>query len=143
MAWSDWAVLLLYGHRYAQAGWMLCILLIGGWIAVLSALNEAIVFGRGEPRNVGFANALRFMAMAIALPAGFAVAGLPGSLIALPTSEATRYLILLRAQRRFKTTFVRQDVALTLALLAALGFWIGVRIALGLGVPWALIGSHG
>ncbi len=41
MAWSDWAVHILYGNRYAEAGWMLCLLLIGGWIAVLSSLNEA------------------------------------------------------------------------------------------------------
>lgn len=140
MAWSDRAVLLLYGPRYAEAGWMLCVLLVGGWIAVLSSLNEATVFGRGEPRNVGVANTVRFVTMAAALIAGYELGGLPGALLAMPLSEVARYAILMRAQVRLGTTFVLQDIALTLGLAGLFGSLVGLRLALGLGVPWALIG---
>jgi O-antigen/teichoic acid export membrane protein len=140
MAWSDWAVRVLYGPRYLEAGWMLCMLLVGGWIAVLSSLNEATVFGRGEPQNVGAANLVRFVTMAAVLWAGFAVAGLAGALLALPASELARYLVLMRTQVRLKTTFVGQDVVLSLALAALFGAWVALRLALDLGVPWVLAG---
>lgn len=140
MAWSDWAVTFLYGPRYVAAGWMLCMLLVGGWIAVLCSLNEATVFGYGEPQNVGFANVVRFVIMAAFLAAGFALAGLPGAMIALPASELARYLILMRAQLRLKTTFVMQDAVLTVGMVALFASWIAVRLALGFGVPWALLG---
>ena len=139
MAWSDKAVLLLYGPRYAQAGWMLCLLLVGIWIAVISSLNEAIVFGRGQPRNVGLANAIRFFAMGATLPIGYALCGLPGVFFALPVSEVARYLILLKAQARFRLTYLAQDAALTLALAALFAAWIALRLTLGLNVPWALM----
>lgn len=140
MAWSDWAVHVLYGNRYAEAGWMLCLLLIGGWIAVLSSLNEATVFGRGEPQNVGLANLVRFLSMGGVLWLGFHWAGLPGALLALPASELARYAILMRAQLRLKTTFVAQDLALSAGLVALFAGWVALRLSLGLGVPWALIG---
>lgn len=140
MAWSDWAVRLIYGQRYLEAGWMVCLLLVGGWVAVLSSLNEATVFGRGEPRNVGFANLLRFGTMAAVLPLGFHLAGLPGALLALPASELTRYAILMTAQRRLGTTFIAQDAGLSLGLLALFAGWVAVRLGSGLGTPWAMLG---
>lgn len=140
MAWSDHAVILLYGRRYAAAGWMLCLLLVGGWIAVMSSLNEATVFGRGKPKNVGLANSTRFAVMALVLPLGFSVFGLPGALLALPAAELTRYLMLMQAQRRLGTTFLRQDGLMSLALLGLFGSWIALRLWLGLGVPWSAIG---
>jgi len=140
MAWSDWAVRLIYGQRYAEAGWMVCVLLVGGWISVLCSLNEATVFGRGSPRHVGFANLLRFLTMAVVLPTGFHMWGLPGALLALPASELMRYAILLKAQRQLRTIFVGQDVVLSLVLLAVFGAWVLLRLTLGLREPWMLIG---
>lgn len=139
MAWSDYAVTLLYGARYQAAGWMLTILLVGGWVSVLSSLNEATVFGRGRPKNVGFANVVRFGTMAAILPGGFALFGLPGALIALPASGLVRYLMLLRTQRQLGATFLAQDIVLTLGLIGLFGAWIALRLVLGLDVPWALM----
>jgi O-antigen/teichoic acid export membrane protein len=141
MAWSDWAVIILYGQRYAAAGWMLCMLLVGGWIAVLSSLNEATIFGSGEPQNVGLANVIRFAVMATVLPAGFALWGLPGALLALPASETMRYLVLARAQIRVRLTFLKQDIALTAGLLALFTAWLAIRLTLGLGAPWSHVSS--
>jgi hypothetical protein len=119
---------------------MLCMLLVGGWIAVLSSLNEATVFGRGEPQNVGLANLVRFVSMAAVLWAGYEVAGLVGALLALPASELARYAILMRAQVRLRTAFVAQDLALSAGLVALFAGWVLLRLVLGLGVPWALVG---
>lgn len=140
MGWSDWAVVLLYGHRYAAAGWMLCLLLVGTWVAVLSSLNEAAIFGRGLPRNVSFANVTRFVMMAVILPIGFALWGLHGVFLALPASELMRYLILMRAQIRLRMTFVIQDVMLSFGLLALFGCSLAIRLACGLGIPWSSAG---
>lgn len=139
MAWSDWAIHILYGRRYEEAGWMLCLLLAGSWIGVLASLNEATVFGHGRPQFVSLANMVRSIVIAAALPTGFALGGLPGALMALPAGEVSRYLLLLRTQRRLGMTFLRQDATFSLGLLAIGSAWIGVRLALGLGVPWALM----
>lgn len=140
MAWADMAVLALYGQRFAAAGWMVCVLLAGSWIAVLASLGEATVFGGGKPSNVSTANLLRFAVMGAVLPLGFHWGGMPGALLALPASELVRYLSLLRAQYRIGVAFLAQDVALSLGFVGLFGGWIALRLALGLGVPWALMG---
>jgi O-antigen/teichoic acid export membrane protein len=140
MAWSDWAVIVLYGDRYRQAGWMLCLLLTGSWLAVLASLNEATVFGSGKPQNVSLANVIRFAAMAVVIPTGFALFGLPGALLALPAGELTRYLILMRTQLRLQATFIAQDLIFSFGLALVFSAWIFIRMALGLGLPWASMG---
>jgi O-antigen/teichoic acid export membrane protein len=135
-AWSDWAVKILYGDRYLAAGWMLSILLAGGWIGTLNSLNEAIVFGRGRPQNVGLANVVRIAVMAAALTGGFVLWGLPGAVAALPVAEGVRYGMLFLAQKQAGVTFVRQDALLTFGITAMVAGWIVLRLALGLGTPW-------
>jgi hypothetical protein len=115
---------------------MLSLLLWGAWIAILSSLNEATIFGRGRPQNVGLANLVRFGVMALLLPAGFALKGLPGALLALPASEAVRYAILARTQRRLETSFLGQDTLLTIGLALVFAFWLATRSVLHLGYPW-------
>lgn len=139
MAWSDWAVHILYDRRYAEAGWMLFLLLGGSWIGVLASLNEATMFGRGKPQQVSLANLIRVVAMAVVLPGGFLLMGMPGVLLALPASELARYLSLAVAERRTGVTFVMQDVVASLGLVALASAWIAIRHVAGLGVPWALI----
>lgn len=136
---SDWAVLLLYGARFQDAGWMVSILLVGTWISVIASLNEATVFGRGKPRNVSFANLTRFLIMAALLPVGYSLFGLPGALMALPAAECGRYLLLLPTQLREGTTFLKQDVILSLGLALLVGVLVAIRLAMGLGLPWALM----
>ena len=134
--WSDWAVKLLYGGRYLAAGWMLSILMTGGWIGTLNSLNGAIVFGKGRPQSVGLANVVRIGVMAVALTGGFALWGLAGAVAALPVAESVRYGMLLMAQRRAGVTFFRQDVLLTLGLIGLVGGWVALRLIVGLGTPW-------
>ena len=50
-----------------------------------------------------------------------------------------RYIILRASQRQLGTTFVTQDVAVTVCLFAVFAAWIMIRLALGLGIPWALL----
>ncbi|MEP9401422.1 oligosaccharide flippase family protein [Sphingomonas silueang] len=139
MTVADIAVRLVYGPNFAAAGWMLCLLLASGWVSVLASLNEAIVYGRGAPRNVSAANLVRFAVMAAALPVGFTLGGLPGAILALPAGEGVRYLILLRPQRSAGLSFLRQDAAMTLALFGVFAAGVAIRAGLGLGVPWALM----
>jgi hypothetical protein len=139
MAWSDWAVRLLYDARYQAAGWILFLLLASSWVAVLAWLGEATMFGHGMPRSVSIANGIRLAAMAIVLPVGYALFGLPGAVLALPASEFARYGALRTAQRTLPDNFARQDVVFTLGFLLLLGAWLVIRLSLGLGMPWALM----
>jgi len=139
MAWSDLAASILYDSRYIQAGWMLFLLLWASWLGVLCGLNEAAVFGCGKPNIVSLVNIIRMVVIGVALPTGFAVAGLPGAILALPIAELVRYCALAVAQRRLHVAFLRQDVALTVLMVAILAGWIALRQVLGLGTPWALM----
>jgi O-antigen/teichoic acid export membrane protein len=139
MAWSDSIVRILYDHRYSEAGWMLFMLLIGSWIGVLTSLNDAVVIGRSKPQTASLASWIRIAAMIAMLPAGFALLGLPGAIIALPVAELARYIVLLVVQRSLRLGFALQDAAASLSLFAILGGWLAFRWTLGLGMPWGLM----
>jgi O-antigen/teichoic acid export membrane protein len=132
MAWSDWVVRTIYNQHYADAAWMLALLLIGTWIAVLSAFNESAVLGAGRPRETTTANLVRVSMLAIAIPLGFYIADFPGAIIGSATAELGRYVALIRSQHRAGVSFWQQDLILTLGLSITYACWIAVRRGLGI-----------
>jgi O-antigen/teichoic acid export membrane protein len=136
MASADWAVLVLYGHAFYEAGWMLFLLLCGSWIAVLASMGEAAVLGVGRPKVASLGNIVRIATMAIALPSGFAAAGLPGAIIGLGVGELARYGILASVQRQAGRSMLGQDALVTVAMVGVLAVLCLLRITLGLGLPW-------
>lgn len=140
MIGADGIVRLLYDARYAQAGWMLFLLAGGSWVSVLAWLGEATMFGQGLPRSVGIANTVRLAAVAVTLPLGYMLFGLPGAVLAVPASEVARYAALRIAQRHLPDSFARQDALFALAFVFLLGVGLAVRAAAGWGVPWAAMG---
>ncbi len=133
---GDWAVEILYDPRYAQAGWMLSLLLFATWISILSNFNEGLLMGSGKPAYESGANLLRFAILAVGLWFGYQWAGFAGAIGALIASELGRYLFVLIGQRRTQLSFVGQDAAATLAMLGVATLWTLARIELGLGAPW-------
>lgn len=136
---ADWAVFILYDSRYADAGWMLSLLLFGTWFSVLSNFNEALLMGAGRPAYETGANVVRFAVLAAGLWSGYLWAGVAGAIAAIVTAEVGRYLFVAHGQRREHLSFFRQDALATLALLAVVGVWVGARLLLGLGDPWRMM----
>lgn len=139
MAWSDLAIGLVYDPRYHEAGWMLFLLLIGSWVSVVAAMNEAVVFGCGKPKIVSIANMVRIAAMVFGLLLGHALWGLEGAILGLTLGEIARYGTLGLAQRELGVGYFRQDGAFTLLLVLLVGAWMVVRIVLGLGTPLGML----
>ena len=136
LGWSDWAIRILYGAEFQEGGWMLFLLLFGTWASFLSGLNEAAVMGKGKPQFISLINVLRIAAMAVTLPAGFMLWGLPGTIMAMAAVELVRYLLISFAQLRLGAGFLGQDAIGTGVLTAILACFLILRSLLGLGEPW-------
>lgn len=108
-ACSDLFINAVYDKRYAEAGWMLSILLIGGVFSVLSNLNEALILGAGRPSFASLTNILRLATLAVALPLGFGHAGFAGAVIAIALTEVLQCLYVAGALVRLRTGYWGQD----------------------------------
>lgn len=136
---ADWAVGLLYDPRYAEAGWMLSLLLVGAFVSTLSNFNEGILMASERPDVESGANVVRFVILAGGLWFGYQWYGMLGVIVATIASEIGRYVYVLVGQRALGLSFGRQDALATGLMLAVAGSWIALRLALGLSTPLALM----
>jgi O-antigen/teichoic acid export membrane protein len=136
---SDWVIALLYDARYAQAGWMLSLLLIASWISILSNLNEGMLMGSSKPTYESGANVIRFAILGIGLLFGYGWIGFAGAIGAMMLAELGRYLFVLYGQHRMKLSFAGQDLLATAAMIGVCALWVFTRFELGFGTPWDLI----
>jgi len=135
-AWSDLAVHILYDSRYQEAGWMLFLLLISSWFAVLSNLNESTLLAFGKPAYNSLSNSVRLVVLAIGLTLVLPPYGLAGAIIMIIVSELIRFLFVLFGQSRVGLTYFRQDAASTLVFIIVIVGWAWLRLSLGLGEAW-------
>lgn len=136
IGWADMAVELIYDSRYQDAGWMLPILLMGVWMAILCSINEAALLGFGKPRYGAFANMLKLIYLAAGLPIAYATFGLLGAIVLIAASDIIRYVPLIAAQKREEFAFLKQDFFSTVLMLALLAAIVLLRNTLGFGTPF-------
>lgn len=136
IAYGDLVVRAIYDPRYGQAGWMLPLLLLGGWATILCTTNEYVLIGLARPQYGTAGNCLKLGYLLVALPAGFEAAGMTGAVLALAGAEIVRYGPLLVGQIRERIGFQGQDLVATLVLLAALVAMTLIRHAAGLGTAF-------
>ncbi|MCA1196343.1 oligosaccharide flippase family protein [Sphingomonas sp. R647] len=130
---GDLLIALVYDARYAAAGWMLSVLLLGGVFATLSNLNEALLLGAGKPLYSSLANLARLASLAALLPLGFAIAGFAGAVVAVAAVELLHYGFISLGLLRVRAHYFRHDaLALLLAALVFCGILAG-RDMLGWG----------
>lgn len=137
ISWADVAVRLMYDSRYYQAAWMLSLLLIGSWFAIISSLGEALLLGVGRPAFMSLANVVRVGVLGVGLPLGYMSLGMPGAILAFTAGEVARYLVVTLGQQRFGHSFWKQDVVATVVGASLLTVWVVVRLMTDLGVPWS------
>lgn len=83
---GQWLVWLLYDARYHEAGWMLQWLSLG-LLAMRHQVVEQLMFARGMPAWVSANNILRAVFLAVAIPAGHALAGERGAIAGVVLSQ--------------------------------------------------------
>jgi O-antigen/teichoic acid export membrane protein len=131
------AVRLLYDNRYADAGWMLQIVVAGAWFGtLLENSNGVALLARGLARWTAAGCAGKLVGMIIAIPLGYLLGGFPGALAGSAIAELLRYAISSYAIARQKLRSLDQDLILTATVAASsLIGWLAARAARVEGAP--------
>lgn len=132
---GDVAIEILYDDRYRSATWMMPILCIGVWFAVLVYTTNPALLGIGKPVYSAYSNVVRFGAIAIGIPLGYQVAGILGAVLMVALSDIPPFIALTLGLQREKMSFLRQDIWATAAFFACLAALLSLRYALGFGLP--------
>lgn len=150
-AFGDILIDLLYDDRYAQAGWMLPILALGIWPAVVSQSIDPVLFAIGKPQYIPPANLFKtiFVAVGILAAASFAgpfftalnisidptLTGPLGAIIIVALNDLPFYAVITFALWREKLSSTLQDIVSTVVFLAITASLIVGRYNLGWGFP--------
>jgi O-antigen/teichoic acid export membrane protein len=89
---GDVVVAHLYDHRYHAAGWMLCVLAIGLWPRLVVNTISPVLLGIGKPAYLAYSGAGRTLLIAVGMPLGYALGGLPGVVMAVALSSVADYV---------------------------------------------------
>src|SRR5262249_39113935 len=135
-ATADLAIRLLYDERYQAATWMLPVLIIGSWFAVLANLNESTLLGLGRPSYNAIANTSKFLFILIGLPVSVEIYGLIGGVAVVALADLWRYVPTLIGQKRERFSFGLQDWFVTMAFFLLIGLWEWLRFVLGFGTSF-------
>jgi O-antigen/teichoic acid export membrane protein len=122
---GNWVVFVLYDARYADAGWMLQWLALG-LLAMRYQVLEQMMFARNQPGWVTLSNALRALALVILVPAGYAMGGVQGAVLAVVASQFAGWPVAILFKVRQGLMAWSSECVWPVALLtgAALG-WLG------------------
>ena len=134
---ADQVILLLLPDKWAEAAWMLPILLVGVWFALLSSTVHSILIGLGEPKWGTLGNFARMIAVAAALPVAHHFYGPYGAVIVVAMAAVPHYIAVGVGASRHGIGFWMQDLAHTAMFTALLAALVLGRYELGLGNVFA------
>lgn len=135
-AFADYAIMIIYDDRYHEAGWMLPVMLLGVWGAILCSMNEYALLGLGKPLYGAAGNMVKLVCLVVGIPLALKTTGLLGTILVVAFSDFCRYIPILIGQRRERLSFFLQDLGVSLFLLALLGAFILLRWQAGFGTPF-------
>lgn len=117
------AVHLLYDERYARAGWIVQVLALGSWFAILEATNGAALLARGQAKWTAASSLGKLAGMIALIPLGYHWLGFPGAVLGLAVSDALKYAVSAFAIGRVQLRTWPEDLRLTA--------WVGASAGLG------------
>jgi O-antigen/teichoic acid export membrane protein len=114
---------LLYDHRYQDAGWMVQILAFS-LLWTRHSASQLLYLALALPKQVAIINATRFVAVFLALPAGYYLGGMKGALWGLSLHQAVIAILVFRFNSVLRINDFRREFGVLLALPVgyALGF---------------------
>jgi O-antigen/teichoic acid export membrane protein len=119
-------VSLLYDQRYHDAGWMLQILCIRLLLVATLSNSESCLIALGYPKYSFIQNSCRTVAMFVAIPIGWSLAGIEGVIWAIALSEIPPLIVIwagLMKHRMFSVVVEGRSL-----LFAALGVLLGLGV---------------
>jgi len=132
---GDLAVNILFDQRYGAGAWILPMLAFGMWPLILIATVDISLLAIGKPKYLALGSSVKFVYMVIAIPIAFRVGGEFGAVLAVALNDIPSYVAVNYGLSKEKLSLIRQDALATLALLAATGVLLAVRVLAGLGLP--------
>jgi O-antigen/teichoic acid export membrane protein len=135
-ATADLVIDILYDQRYHAASWMLPILIIGAWFAIMSNINESSLLGLGKPHYSVFGNSAKFGFLLIGLTLSVVRYGVLGAVVVVALGDFCRYVPIFIGQTRERFSFGKQDLLATLAVFGLIGLWEFLRFTLGFGTSF-------
>jgi O-antigen/teichoic acid export membrane protein len=136
VATADILIRFLYDERYQAATWMLPVLLVGSWFAIMTNFNESTLLGLGKPSYGATSNSSKFVFLLVGLPLSVALYGLLGGFVVLVLAELSRYVPIFIGQRREHFSFGMQDLLVTLGMFLSVGLWEWLRWVSGFGTSF-------
>ncbi len=117
---------LLWKADYQPAGWMIQMLVLGGWFQVLVGASDSALLARGRTGALAACNSVKLAAMLVLIPAGYAWRQFPGALLAYAIADIPRYGAALVCLKSMGLRTLRSDVGLTAftALVGGAGAWL-------------------
>ncbi len=138
------AIDLLYRSEWAAAGWILSLLSVGAWFAILESTNGTALLSQGRADLVAASGATKVLAMVVLIPLGFVYGGFPGAVVGYAGTEVFKWLTSAVCVARLGFSAWRSDLALTAGLgLSALAGRLAsdfVRTG-GEGYGWTVLGA--
>jgi O-antigen/teichoic acid export membrane protein len=139
---GDLVITVLYNEKYAQAIWMMPILCFGIWFSVLFNSMSNVLVAVNKPLYTAHCYTVRLVIIAIILPVGFYVWGLPGAIVAIALSDFPPYLVNLWGLRQEKLSCLWQDVEFSIYFFGFLAICLATRYGLGFGYPIQRLIGH-
>jgi O-antigen/teichoic acid export membrane protein len=114
------AVRLMYDPRYHGAGWIVQVLSLGAWFALVDFINTRALLARGDSHWLVASGLGKLGGMLLLIPIGYASFGFPGAVVGYATSELGRYLVsCIAVHRRGLSAFGDDAKFAALMLLAS------------------------
>lgn len=127
---GDAAVRLLYDQRYVEAGWIVQLLALGSWFALLEATNGAALLARGQAKWIAASGAGKLVGMIVLIPIGYHFGGFRGAVLGLATSEVLKYAVSAYAAAKAGLEGWIQDLRSTAWVFATAGLaWYLAELA--------------
>lgn len=119
---------LLYDPRYAEAGWMLQILIFGVWLGALGCANSAVTLAVGRSDRVAAMAAGKVVGLVVFVSLGYRFLGFPGAVLGVVGATATEYAVsvLLAKLLGFDGRLMDLKFSIRVAVSAAAA-WLAVR----------------
>ena len=131
---------LLYDPRYAEAGWMLQILVFGAWFRALTAGHTAVALAVGRSQWLAASSFAKVVGVAALMYVGYSFLGFPGAVLGVVGATAAGYVVAVIAAKLlgFDGRLVDLRFSVRVAIATAAG-WLAVQWVESAGFDNALL----